>query len=342
MPGPQRTLPPTNGYYTYGAAQPQFNRGPPGFSSDAFLEGQDETFQLKVKSSPKGFVGFSLSDNLAMLLTFCVPLAIFAAVYALVSFYLHYKYAPLAWTLVVIVFGAVAFLGFVAVSRMLKEADGSSDHLAVWAAALFLGMVLAFLMALWFGSRNYGRHMQPYYEWQELNSYAGVDPSKTEGKAFMDAGIFNFKAGSHLDTTKSTGFMNLDMFCVAPIVSAGEAPALYDFWAVGLNCCTGASQSFACGEPVQTDMSAGGLRLLSDSELPFYKLAVTQAATKYGVKTSHPIFVHWVQDATQALADHQIAGWASFVPAIVFFAVFQAVVVVVASMGAMVVKSKYY
>jgi hypothetical protein len=339
MPGWQRTLPPSSGYYSYGAAQPQSYKA--GFAPDAFLEGQDAPLQQKVKSYPKGFRGFSLTDGLAMVLTFSVPLLIFAAVYSLVSFYFHYKYAFLVWTLVAIVFAAVAFLGYVAVNRMLKEADGVSDHLAVFAAALFLGMVLAFVVALVFGSRIYGRHMQPYYEWHELNSYKDIDPSKAEGRAYMDAGVFTFKSGSHLDTSKSTGFMNLDMYCVAPIVSAGKNTTTYDFWAVGVNCCTGASKNFACGDPVKPDLTSGGLRLLSDSELPFYKLAVTQATTKYGIQTSHPIFVHYVQDADKALKENTSSGWASLVPAIAIFGLFQAIVVAFASMGAMIVKSKY-
>jgi len=322
----------------YGAAQPPNSKSPFGPSN---LEAQDEIVQLKPKIAKKGFLGFSLTDNLAMLITFVLPLLIFAVVYMLMSFYFHYAYAPLAWLLVFLIFAVVAAFGYVAVSRMLQDADGCSDHLAVWAAALFVGVVLAFCTGLFFGQRNYGHHTQPYYEWKQLNSYTNVDPSKMEGRAFMDAGKITFAAGTHLDTKLSTGFMNLDMYCVAPIVSAGAAPASYDFWAVGVNCCTGASQNFQCGNPVKTDMTTGGLRLLSDSELPFYKLAVTQAATKYGVKSAHPIFVHWVQEPTKAMADYKDAGWAGFVPALGLFAVFEGAVVACAAMMAMIVKSKY-
>jgi len=243
--------------------------------------------------------------------------------------------------LMIVIVLALAQLGYVAGMRMLQDADGASDHFAVWAAALCVGMLVAFVAALYFGNRNYSHYIQPYYEWQELNSYSDVDPSSMDGKAFMDAGALKFKAGSHLDTTKSSGFKNLGMYCVAPIVSTTETPASYDFWAVGLNCCTGAPNNFACGDSVKTGISTGGLRLLSDTDESFYKLAVKQAATEYGIKSSHPIFVHYVQDAATAISEHHSAGWDNLVPAITYFLVFQLILVVGAALSVKMVKSQY-
>merc|ERR1719408_522920 len=157
----------------------------------------------------------------------------------------------------------------------------------------------------------------------------------------MDAGMLTFKAGSHLDLSKSTGFMNSKMYCVAPIVTSAKAPDSYDFWAVGTNCCTGAKDSFSCGEAssLKTKETTGALRLMSGSDLPFYKLAVTQAATNYGVKAAHPIFLQWVQDPTDALIEHRNHGWNNFLPTLAFFAVFQIFVLAGAVMMVMIVKS---
>jgi len=342
LPGAQYYSPPTTGYYTYGAASPQNGKLPPS-KSDAFLEQGEAVDFMKAKANNPGFLGFSSVDVVAMMIILFVPLLIFAAVYALVSFYFHYKYAVLAWTLILVIFAAVAYMGYVSVSRMLQEADGFTDHYAVWAAAVFIGVNLAFFSSLVFGYRNYGHYTQPYYERLELNSYKDVDPSTTGGKAFMDAGAVTFKPGSHLDLAKSTGFMNLNMYCVAPIVSQGKAPASYDFWAVGLNCCTGATQNFACGESssLKTDLTTGGLRLMSGSELPFYKLAVTQAASNYGIETPHPIFFEWVQDTTTAIADSRKHGIDSFLPALAFFTVFQAFVLGGAALVVVIVTSRY-
>jgi len=337
----QRTLPPTSGYYTYGAA-----------NSEAYLEAQDdiELSKSRAKYSPKGgFHGFSVTDICAMITNFLVPLSIFAAVWLLISYNWHYKYELLDWILIAGIFIIVCFLGYTAARRMLQVADGSTDHLAVWAAALFVGVLLAFTLALAFGWRNYSHNMQQFYEIKELNSYTAVDASNMEGKAFMDAGTIKFLPGSHLDLGKSAGFMNLDMYCVAPIVTPGKnhskiaKNATYDFWAIGLNCCTGSPDNFACGQSATIDTTAvtGGLRLMSNSQLPFYEMAVTQAATKYGIKSPHPVFFHWVQDAHKALSDYQRTGWDDFFLALFFFAVFEVVVVVLAAMGVMIVKSKY-
>lgn len=338
----QKTLPPSSGYYAYGST-PQY--GEPYVVSgnvaktDSNLEAQDEIKPIKVKQD--GFQSFSNLDYLMMTIVFFAPLFLYAVVDMLMSFYWHYKYMVLDWLLVILIFVLVGWVCSLAMKRMLKKADGFNDHKAIWAAALVIGMVMGFFSALAFGLRNYSLHTQQYYEWKELNSYTGVDPSKMDGKAFMDAGIITFNPGSHLDLSKSTGFMNLDMYCVAPIVSAGQAPASYDFWAVGVNCCTGAPQNFACGQASHSDKSTGGLRLMSDSKLPFFQMAVTQAMTTHGIKSAHPIFVHWVEDASKALADYQTTSWDNFLFTLMCFAVFQAIVVVASALGVMIVKSKY-
>lgn len=331
-----------SGYQTYGAAIPQGYKQPDPFLTE---QGQADFLKLgtKPKSPTKGFLGFSRIDWVAMITIILVPQLIFGAVYALVSFYWAYKYTILTWMLIAVIFAVVAYMGYVAVSRMLKDADGVTDHYAVWAAAIFLLVNLAFFAALIFGYRNYGLYMQPYYSSAELNSYTDIDASSMAGKAFMDAGMVKFKAGSHLDLSKSTGFMNLNMYCVAPIVSSGKAPTSYDFWAVGTNCCTGAKDNFACGQAssLKTAKTTGGLRLMSASELPFYKLAVTQAATNYGVKAEHPIFFHWVQDPTDALTEHRNHGVNNFIPTLGFFGVFQLFTLAGAVMVVTIVMSKY-
>merc|ERR1719476_755292 len=112
----------------------------------------------------------------------------------------------------------------------------------------------------------------------------------------MDAGQLTFTPESRLDLGKSVGFKNLDIYCVAPITSTTNQPLkAYDFWAVGINCCSGHVPDFSCGD-YSNPMAHYGLRLLDDSAREYFRLAVQEAEATYNMKSTHPVFVHWLQD----------------------------------------------
>merc|ERR1712151_614337 len=91
------------------------------------------------------------------------------------------------------------------------------------------------------------------------------------------------------------GFHNEETYCVVPINSYQGALASYDFWAVGLNCCSGTSKSFTCGE-YKNPRAHAGLRWMRDSQRAFFQLAVQQAEATYGIKANHPLFFTWTED----------------------------------------------
>jgi len=231
----------------------------------------------------------------AMLLSLFLPWLLFCLVYCLFSFDIHYKSPSSCYIgsgvalFVVAVFGALA----AAVVRARRAGDYSQEP--TWYVFLFFTSVLAWALAIGVGSHNFWSNTQPFFDVQNLNSYAGVDPSRQRGQQMMDIGRAQFVRGTHLDLSKAMGFHNLNTYCVVPITS-GDAPlATYDFWAVGVNCCASDSADFRCGEYANPHASAG-LRLMRDEQRAFFRLAVQQAESIYSIKATHPLFFTWMQD----------------------------------------------
>jgi len=218
-----------------------------------------------------------------------VPWALFAVMYAIISFKAHYHYPELCVALVVL-----SFIPAIGTAALTVNAwrQGHDPH---WYAFGAVSLCLAVGTAALFGEMNYLNNMMPYYEIEHLNTYPSVDPAMVKGTQMMDAGQVFFTENTGLDTKRSMGFKNGDLYCVVPIVSGDKKMASYDFWAIGKNCCSSVSSDFRCGDWNNPQANAG-LRMLHGSERASYRLAVQQAEAAYDIKATHPIFFHWVQD----------------------------------------------
>merc|ERR1719401_3270115 len=146
----------------------------------------------------------------------------------------------------------------------------------------------------------------------------------------MDAGMVEFTSGSRVAVEKSIGFKNENIYCVAPIqlTAAGkQVPTkTYDFWAVGINCCSGHVPDFACGE-YSNPLAKWGLRMLDDDAREMFRLAVKEAEATYNLKSSHPIFLHWMSDPHAEVDAYQNDGFRYFLTAAGFAAAIQFAVV---------------
>jgi len=271
---------------------------PPDYSSEAgypypmkssFMSGQRRHFNVP-----------------AMCVSFWVPFFIFVVVAGTLSFSIHFETPG---TCKAIVFACLVFVllfCYCAFASWRRRLHGEGEP--NWYIFLFVTSLIAWLWAYSEGSTNYSSNMMPYYNVINLNVYPAVDPQLFKGQQLMDMGRAVFTQDSRLDLTKSMGFRNLDVYCVAPIVSGNGTMALYDFWAVGVNCCSGKTADFACNE-FSNPMAHSALRLMHDDMLPYFRLAVQQAEAAYNIKTRHPIFMHWMQDPLAEINVYQDDGF---------------------------------
>jgi len=262
-----------------------------------------------------------------------VPVMVFASVYSLQSFSLHYTDAPTEKLLCFVIFGFVLMLGYVAVGAWRRRDEGGQDP--KWYTFVFVTAAIAWVFGYSFGNTNFLLNIQPYMDIMNLNVYYSVDPSTYRGQQLMDAGRVQFIPDAHLEISRSMGFKNLDTYCVAPVTSGtapnttnGEYP-VYDFWAVGVNCCSGHKPDFACGE-YNNPNARFGLRLMRDDQRSYFRLAVQQAEAAYNIRAEHPVFMYWMADPMPEIMAYQDSGYKFWLIGIGAFLGFQIVLLIMA------------
>uniref|UniRef100_A0A7S2Q923 Uncharacterized protein n=1 Tax=Zooxanthella nutricula TaxID=1333877 RepID=A0A7S2Q923_9DINO len=270
------------------------------------------------------------ANLMALIFCFIVPVIVFGAVFSLQTFSMHYNRPPTCKMLCFAVLAMVVLLGWNAGSAWRRREDGTDPK---WYTFMFVTCLVAWIFAFVFGNAIFKKNTAPYMDVIGLNIYPGVDPSKFRGQQLMDAGRIGFTPGTFLDLGHSMGFRNLDTYCVAPIAGPNQSttgPFVYDFWAVGINCCSGHLPDFHCGE--YNNMNArSGLRLMRDDERAYFRLAVQQAEAAYNLRAPHPIFLHWMQDPMSEVSAYLDRAYQLWVIGISSFAGFQLVQVVIAA-----------
>lgn len=216
------------------------------------------------------------------MLTFCV-----------MSFELYYRYPGAAYAIVAGAFMLTLVIGALAVqARRTEQRTGQRT----WHLFIFLSGLMACSFGSFAGGLNMAINTQTYYDYISLRKAVEVDPGEWQGQQLLDAGEIDFKAGTHLDRNLHSAWHKSHTYCVAPIVSADNAKlASYDFWAVGMDCCSPRTGDFSCGYVYTSWTSSAeapkGLRVVDNAAIQGYTLAVEQAVAAHNIQTQKPIFL---------------------------------------------------
>jgi len=296
------------------------------------------------------------TNLLAVVICLALPVLIFAGVLALESFGLHYTQPGTTRLLEVLVGLFVAGLGAFACCLCLLPGRLSLDP--KWYMFLFVTSALALVLGITFGNQNFNANMVPYSDLSNLNAYNDLDPSTTQGNMVMDAGEIHFKQGSYVENRMSMGFKDKNTYCVAPIAccddhavekanfrklvgdnssaagsTASNGTAIagqqekYDFWAVGMNCCSGQFPDFHCGG-FNNPKVRSGLRLMNEELRPYFRLALLQAEAAFKVQAKNPVFVFWLEDPSHETNNYLEAAHKFFATGVSLFIVGQLLAVI--------------
>ena len=87
-------------------------------------------------------------------------------------------------------------------------------------------------------------------------------------------------------------------------IPCGTQLASYDFWAIGINCCSPSDPSFTgCAGLMNKQAVPAGLRLMYPQQGAYFRLAISQAEAEFGLEASDaPLLFYWSADPDKSLA----------------------------------------
>lgn len=221
-----------------------------------------------------------------------LPSGVFLLSSAVMSFGVHCQSEALAWGVVAAL--VVVWFVMLAVARHFREHDPNPT----WVSTLTLLCGLAIVGGTALGNYNFYVNYQPYCAMQDMQVAKNVNVSAESGQTYMDTGIFQFAPGTRLAASNTWHFKNGQLYCVAPLVGAETRPetGALDFWVVGKDCCSATASDFRCGAYDKPAAGLGGRRVMRDQDRLFYRLAVQQAESLYGIRTAFPIFMYYEEN----------------------------------------------
>lgn len=230
-------------------------------------------------------------DSISLLQSLVVPWLLFVIACALLTF--RVRLAGLWVALLFLIVWRLLYLAY----DCWRCRHQRSGYAAWLVAVFFLTTVTAGLIAGIVVGRQNSAMLEPYDTMANMGIYFDVNPDAPGiGYQLVDAGRIFFLPGTRLDVSKSEGFKSGSVYCVAPVTSGKLRPgATVDFWAVGVDCCSGTTADYQCGNYNNPNVYAG-MRLLDDGQRGYFRLAVQQAEAAYKIRSPHPVFLHWTRD----------------------------------------------
>lgn len=276
-------------------------RGDAGYGAATLRHGLGKRFQeggtVLTGTKTPFLVAFRRSLNaLAILLSLFIPWLIGLVVCWALSSKVHYYQPWLTWGIVALVASIILYF-FLRALEAIWEKTRRGLHVPSWYIFVFLTSLFLFISGCYLGNYIYKTCTKPNLMLLDLTTYSDIDTSRMSGAQMMDVGLIHFTEDTQLDLTRTMGFKDRDMYCVAPIVTGVFTQGTYDFWAIGKNCCSppplpGLGRSYHCGAFNQPNITSA-IRLLEDRDRPFYRLAVQQAEARYSINARHPLFFTW-------------------------------------------------
>jgi len=263
------------------------NKGDDKYNAVSSLEEGEAT-------KAKRFLNLAALRLPAVALNFVVPPLIFLLASVPLCSVIHYRMGRgvYVWLLLAALPLALACLSFVRTKRKGLDIRWVGLSIFLFGAALVGGAVL--------GEVTWRVFMQPFHTINSMKAYPNISPVDVPGQQIMDAGRVHFTGNTQVDLSMTMSFTDWNMYCIAPIVDRSLPMEHYDYWAVGIDCCSTDDLSFRCGD-IDSATAKSGLRDISEDHRTYFRLAVQQAEAAYGIHARHPVFFFWVEDPLKLL-----------------------------------------
>lgn len=277
-------------------------------------------------NSMKQRAGLDFTQLAQAVLHLVAPPCIFLFTSSLLSFHVHFQVGAGVWLLTLL-----SLVPFYLACRSERHAlEYRLDR--TWPRLSQFLFFIAAVAGMLFGGLNYWYYGWPSYSLDGLRTYTDLDATDVPGQRLMDAGRVTFAENTRLVTDMAMSYTEGETYCVAPITTkqAGSqdirTPGRVDLWAAGVGCCSPGQSNFHCGD-FHSHKAKSGLRVVDETQLRFFRLAVQQAEAAYNLEVGQPMFFTWLEDADKTLENFFHLSFKNFVVANVYHMGFNTVCV---------------